>query len=1175
MKTKTITLLMGLMLAGGGLTAQAQQLAFPGAQGWGRFATGGRSGSVYHVTNLNDSGTGSLRDAVSQSGRIVVFDVAGVINISSRMVFASNLYVAGQTAPGEGVTVYGDGVSFSGATNTIVRYMRFRMGHKGTSGKDCAGIANGTTMIFDHCSFAWGLDETFSINPDGKGDLKMITIQNSVIGQGLMTHSAGGLIQADSISLVGNLYCDNATRNNKVKGTNQYANNIVYNWKNAAYIMGGDSEGSSYVNIQSNLFVNGPAVGGAAFTGANADFHCYGEDNWQDANHDGTFAPTEVTDYSASTRVTSPYAYPELQLNPGSTLLETSLPTVGASLPYRDYVDCYMIDEVRTLGTSGALISNEESLVYGAPSTWTVWSGHARVDADKDGMPDAWEKANGTNPAADDAMTVAANGYTNIENYINRLTTSERDFFLRKPMCAEQLSATTTTIKVGWRDYTDNEAGYAVELKKGDAFVEVGRTAANATAYTIAGLEPGATYVVRLRAFADDAYSDYTDELSVASRPVESGVIDIDTYQPDYTYTAQVTKWDLTSAGWNDGTATYQDASKVLFAPTADATVSLDETVSPAAVVCNSEADLTLQGKGAIAGEASVNKAGDGMLVLNTTNRYSGATVLHQGTLAFNSLANGGEESAIGMSAKYAQNWLLDGGTYLYTGGDATTDREMRVSQETELNIAENATTVTMNGNLEGTGNFVLNGAGTLKVNNADFFGSAFTGHTVLKGGNLYLGSADIAKAGIGSSPKLVMAGGELSTAGETNSYETYSFPIEVTEGTVSQLSPYRLCYITSKVSGMGTLQYHIPYLREYISGDWSEFTGQLIANGTNSTDGSLLLLQKGREETFANASVYLKGNARLCGWNTNITGKVGGLSGDAGTYLCGSSKNTKNFSSKWIVGSANSDETFKGIINDWSCSGKGYTGTVAITKTGTGDWRLTGSNTYSGITTVSGGRLIVNGTNSGKGIVNITADATLAGTGTVAGKVTAYQGATVLAGDSVVMGSVLKMTGGFSATSGSMVNFPLYCDASAARCNQIRVTGALAINGAILVLDLSRATSIPDNQEFTLFNTIGLATISGTGFASIEPAQPSATQVWDTSELLTTGKIYVRNAASGIDGVNAGNAGNTGNTGNAGNAGNTGSAWDANAPAYRMDGMANQQHQGIIIQKGKKCLVK
>jgi pectate lyase len=124
-----------LLLAGSialvSISSDAQQLAFPEAQGWGRFATGGRTGSVYHVTNLNDSGTGSLRDAVSQPNRIVVFDVSGVIKISSRIGFAKNLYVAGQTAPGEGIIVYGDGVTFTSADNTIVRYVKFRMGKGG------------------------------------------------------------------------------------------------------------------------------------------------------------------------------------------------------------------------------------------------------------------------------------------------------------------------------------------------------------------------------------------------------------------------------------------------------------------------------------------------------------------------------------------------------------------------------------------------------------------------------------------------------------------------------------------------------------------------------------------------------------------------------------------------------------------------------------------------------------------------------------------------------------------------------------------------------------------------------------------------------------------------------------------------------------------------------------
>ena len=101
-----------------------------------------------------------------------------------------------------------------------------------------------------------------------------------------MAHSAGGLIQTDSVTLYRNLYCDNSTRNNKIKGINQYVNNIVYDWKNGCYLMGGDSEGSSYVNTTNNLFINGPMTGSSAdaITSGNSDFHIYAEDNKQDKN---------------------------------------------------------------------------------------------------------------------------------------------------------------------------------------------------------------------------------------------------------------------------------------------------------------------------------------------------------------------------------------------------------------------------------------------------------------------------------------------------------------------------------------------------------------------------------------------------------------------------------------------------------------------------------------------------------------------------------------------------------------------------------------------------------------------------------------------------------------------------------------------------------------------------
>ncbi|MDD3431622.1 MAG: Por secretion system protein, partial [Bacteroidales bacterium] len=287
-----------------GLKAQ-NKLAFPGAEGFGRFATGGRGGSIYHVTNLNDAGAGSLRDAVSQPNRIIVFDVSGVIRLQSTLVFSKNLTVLGQTAPGEGVQVYGDRVSFSGADNIIVRYLRLRMGVDGTSGKDAAGISNGKNMIFDHLSVLWGRDENFSVSWDSKGtEPTNITIQNSIIGQGLQTHSCGGLVQTNGgVSLFRNLYIENKTRNPKVKGLNQFVNNVVYNWGNGGCYIMGDSEGPSWAHIENNYFINGPWEGATAvFTRGNANFTFYGAGNFYDGNKNGQLDGSLMTanQYSAS-----------------------------------------------------------------------------------------------------------------------------------------------------------------------------------------------------------------------------------------------------------------------------------------------------------------------------------------------------------------------------------------------------------------------------------------------------------------------------------------------------------------------------------------------------------------------------------------------------------------------------------------------------------------------------------------------------------------------------------------------------------------------------------------------------------------------------------------------------------------------------------------------------------
>lgn len=405
------------------LSTTSALLAFPGAEGFGRNALGGRTGSVYHVTTLDDSGTGSLRDAVSEDNRIVVFDVGGVINIEDRIAVGKNIYIAGQTAPGGGITVYGNGMSWSNADEGIVRYLRVRMGKGGDSGKDAMGIAEGSNIIFDHVSVSWGRDETFSIN----GDVSNVTIQNSIIGQGLETHSCGGLMQTDGgVSLFRNLYIDNKTRNPKVKGVNDFQNNVIYNWGGGGGYIASGGEGDSYANIINNYFISGPSTSVTAFTRGNEFFHGYVSNNFYDSDRngklDGSALCEETTCYSDMDIQTEPfdYAAPTTLLSPEEAV-DYVLNSTGASFPARDAVDKLLIEEVMSYGTDGALISDEADV----GGVGEIESGTAPTDTDGDGIPDEWETANGLDPNDEsDAMAISESGYANIEVYVNSLVPS-------------------------------------------------------------------------------------------------------------------------------------------------------------------------------------------------------------------------------------------------------------------------------------------------------------------------------------------------------------------------------------------------------------------------------------------------------------------------------------------------------------------------------------------------------------------------------------------------------------------------------------------------------------------------------------------------------------------------------------------------------------------------------
>jgi hypothetical protein len=511
----------------------ANLLAFPGAEGFGRYAAGGRGGTIYHVTNLNDSGTGSFRDAISSPNRIIVFDISGIIKVTAGnpLIFSKNLTILGQTAPGEGVQVYGERVSFSGSDNIIVRFMRIRMGVGGTSGKDAAGVANGKNMIFDHMSVLWGRDETFSVNWDSKGsEPANITIQNSIIGQGLQTHSCGGLIQTDGgVTLFRNLYIENKTRNPKVKGLNQYVNNVVYNWGNGGCYIMGDTEADSWAHIENNYFINGPWEGASGvFSRGTPTFTYYGDGNYYDGDQDGILDGTLMTSdqYSGSTAIknfdtwdnstTRPQAHPVIKsMMSAKDALAWIIDSVGPSLPIRDEVDAYIIDEVKSYGKKGTTggITTEKTLPHGG--TGILYGGYKPKDSDGDAIPDSWENANGLNPDnSADAAEIAANGYANIENYANSIVTNYP--YIKSPSGIKSTAATTSEINLSWTDNSSDETGFVLEMSTdGSTYTVIETLPANTNTYKKTGLSKETVYYFRVKAINTALYSPYSNVISV------------------------------------------------------------------------------------------------------------------------------------------------------------------------------------------------------------------------------------------------------------------------------------------------------------------------------------------------------------------------------------------------------------------------------------------------------------------------------------------------------------------------------------------------------------------------------------------------------------------------------------------------------------------------------------
>jgi len=417
--------------------AETKIPAFPGAEGFGMYTTGGRGGSVIHVTNLNDEGEGSLRWAVGKSGRrIIVFDVSGTIHLKSELrIKNSNLTIAGQTAPGDGICV-ADYPFVISAKNVIIRYMRFRLGNEALKANpeahegDGLGGMDQANIIIDHCSVSWSIDECLSVYGS-----KNITIQWCLVSQSLVNaghskgaHGYGGNWGGSGASYHHNLIAHHTSRTPRLgprPGTQQdermdMRNNVIYNWGgNGCY--GG--EGMN-VNIVNNYYKPGPAtlqsstgiqqriagigIRTSDYTNHNSSspnqwdvmWHVWGKfyvdgnvnpsqqpvtrDNWtygiynqiDNSKNDNTY--TSVT--KDTMRLSAPITFMTVTTHSAEAAYERVLAYAGASL-HRDAVDEVMVSDVRNgnatytgSGNRKGFINSQDDLKpAGAGSDWSAW----------------------------------------------------------------------------------------------------------------------------------------------------------------------------------------------------------------------------------------------------------------------------------------------------------------------------------------------------------------------------------------------------------------------------------------------------------------------------------------------------------------------------------------------------------------------------------------------------------------------------------------------------------------------------------------------------------------------------------------------------------------------------------------------------------------------------------
>jgi pectate lyase len=417
----------------------SEALAFPGAEGFGKFTSGGRGGKVFIVTNLNDKGPGSLRDAIQKKEpRVIVFAVSGTIALESVLnINYGNVTIAGQSAPGDGICLRNYAVKLN-ADNVIVRYVRFRLGDEAKQQDDSfSGSSHHKNIIIDHCSMSWAVDECASFYHN-----KNFTLQWCIISESLNhsvhekgDHGYGGIWGGEGATFHHNLLASHTSRLPRFSGSSttpnspselvDFTNNVIYNWEsNSTY--GGEK---GRYNVVANYYKPGLSTKavkpwilnpsdpvGKFFLYGNI---LYGFDNVTKNNWRGV----KTDDRTDSVRATKPFTVTFISQQTAVDAYEEVLKNAGASYK-RDAVDSRVVDEVRNgksfSGRKRNGIIDSQKDVGGWPELKSL---APQLDSDQDGMPDEWEMKNKLNPndASDNSRFDLSKGYTNIEVYLNEI----------------------------------------------------------------------------------------------------------------------------------------------------------------------------------------------------------------------------------------------------------------------------------------------------------------------------------------------------------------------------------------------------------------------------------------------------------------------------------------------------------------------------------------------------------------------------------------------------------------------------------------------------------------------------------------------------------------------------------------------------------------------------------